>query len=69
MNPSHLHPSIAADFPQDDLLRLEIKVAQRADELTERHGGLPGRDLEHWLQAEHEILEADGEDSSATRLI
>jgi len=69
MDSSHLHPSLAIDFPEDDLLRLEIKVAQRADELTERHGGQPGRDLEHWLQAEHEIFEADGEDSSAIRSV
>lgn len=48
-----------ASAEEDDLLRLEMKVAQRADEL--RHG-IRGRDLECWLQAEREIF---GPDDSA----
>jgi hypothetical protein len=30
-------------------------VARRAFELWEQHGRRPGRDLEHWLQAEAEL--------------
>jgi len=40
----------------DDLLRLEIKIAQRADQLWQDNGLARGNDLEHWLQAEREIL-------------
>ena len=41
--------------PAEDLDRLELQIARRADELTLR-GGVRGRDLEHWLQAEREII-------------
>jgi hypothetical protein len=41
----------------DDLLQLEMRIAQRADELRS-HGGYPGgTDLVHWMQAEREVLE------------
>jgi Protein of unknown function (DUF2934) len=40
----------------DRLLQLELKVAQRADKLAEASGRSRGKDLEHWLQAEQEIL-------------
>lgn len=43
--------------PADDLDQLELRIARRADELNHRFGQ-PGHDLEHWLQAEHEILTA-----------
>jgi hypothetical protein len=41
--------------PVDDLDRLELRIARRADELNTCFGA-HGRDLEHWLQAEREII-------------
>jgi hypothetical protein len=42
----------------DDLLQLEMRIAQRADELRS-HAGYPGgTDLIHWMQAEREVLES-----------
>lgn len=41
--------------PADDLDQLELRIARRADELNHRFGQ-PGHDLEHWLQAEREII-------------
>jgi hypothetical protein len=41
--------------PADDLDHLELRIARRADELNGRFGH-HGHDLEHWLQAEHEII-------------
>lgn len=43
--------------PADDLDRLELRIARRADELNHRFGH-HGHDLEHWLQAEREIIAA-----------
>jgi hypothetical protein len=43
--------------PADDLDQLELRIARRADELN-GHFGARGHDLEHWLQAEHEIIVA-----------
>jgi hypothetical protein len=40
----------------DRLLQLELRVAQRADKLAEASGRIRGKDLEHWLQAEQEVL-------------
>jgi len=49
--------SSTAAFAQDDhLLQLELKIAQRADVLLQASGSVRGRDLEHWLQAEREVL-------------
>jgi hypothetical protein len=39
-------------------------ISNRARELWESSGQIDGRDLENWLQAEKELLEAAGEDSS-----
>jgi hypothetical protein len=44
-------------FGEDDLLRLEIQVAQRADELAGSEDQIGATDLERWLRAEHEIFE------------
>jgi hypothetical protein len=41
---------------EDALLRLEMKIAQRADELWKNAGKARGNDLEHWLQAEREAF-------------
>jgi hypothetical protein len=42
--------------PADDLDWLELQIARRADELC-LQAGIRGKDLEHWLQAEREIME------------
>ncbi|HVW21568.1 MAG TPA: DUF2934 domain-containing protein [Opitutaceae bacterium] len=42
--------------PDDELLRLEMKIAQRADRLWQDSGGIRGNDLAHWLRAEQEVL-------------
>ena len=41
--------------PASDLERLELQIARRADELT-LGAGVGGKDLEHWLQAEREVI-------------
>ena len=57
MNTPELDASATAVLPEDDrLLQLELRVAQRADELSQKNGNVRGRDLEHWLQAEQEIF-------------
>ena len=43
-------------FPEDELLQLELRVAQRADKISLENGGVRGKDLEHWLRAEQEIF-------------
>jgi hypothetical protein len=42
---------------EGDLLRLELRIARRADRLWRKAGYCRGRDLIHWLQAETEVLE------------
>jgi hypothetical protein len=54
-SPAKTH-KLPAVYLEADLLKLEIRVARRADQLSLKHGGSRGRDLEHWLQAEREIL-------------
>ncbi len=50
-----------AGFPpvptDDPLVYLQTLVARRADELRMALGRGPGRDLECWLQAEHDIFD------------
>lgn len=41
---------------RDDLLRLEIRIAQRADQLWNQDGRDRCNGLKHWLQAEREIF-------------
>ena len=57
MNTPECLASPSAGFAPDDLFRIEIKVAQRADQLSGEAGGGRERDREHWLQAEREIFE------------
>jgi DUF2934 family protein len=42
-------------------------ISNRAREIWESSGQIEGRDLENWLQAEKELLEAAGADSSNNR--
>jgi hypothetical protein len=44
-------------FTEDALLQLELKVAQRADQLSQESGSVRGQDLQYWLRAEQEIFE------------
>lgn len=44
----------------DESLPLEERVRQRAHEIYLQNGGQDGSDLEDWLQAEAEILAAQG---------
>lgn len=46
----------AAPLAEGELVRLELRVARRADSLWRDSGGTKGSDLIHWLQAENEIL-------------
>jgi hypothetical protein len=58
MNTPSTDASAPAVFNDDDrLMQLELRVAQRADELSQESGSVRGRDLEHWLRAEQEIFE------------
>jgi hypothetical protein len=44
------------EFPADELLRLELKIARRADELSRSAPPDPISDREHWVQAERDVL-------------
>ena len=46
----------APTLPTDELFQLERKIAQRADELSRCLGVDREHALEHWRQAEREIL-------------
>lgn len=43
-------------LPQDELFRVELRIARRADELARLHGTNPVRALDPWRQAERELL-------------
>ena len=45
------------------LVPLRVQIETRAYEIWSASGGGPGRDLDHWLQAEAEILKATEERS------
>src|SRR5438876_9707474 len=53
----------------DEMKQMQDRIMRRAYDIFERNGRLFGRDLDHWLQAERELLwkpavelrEADGE--------
>lgn len=47
------------EFEYDELFRLEQMIARRADELSRQFGVNRGHVLEHWRQAEREVLELD----------
>jgi len=57
MKPANKGTKEAAPFREGDLLRLELKVARRADILWRSAGYCSGKDLIYWLQAENEVLE------------
>lgn len=44
-------------FPTDELERLELKIARRADDLSEHGAADPRHAIDHWCRAEREALE------------
>jgi len=42
--------------PADEFTQLQLKVAQRADQISQKNGSARERDLEYWLEAEREFL-------------
>lgn len=56
MNPDNT-AALSAGFDGDDLLQLEMRIAQRADELSRSPGSGGGTDLIHWIKAEREVLD------------
>jgi hypothetical protein len=61
MNPTAIPADNPAPFPEDELSQFELHVARRADELARMNGPSLSRDLEFWLQAERELLQAPGD--------
>ena len=50
-------PEVDSTMPwAEELLRLELRVARRADELSGRASSTRSRDLLLWFQAEREIM-------------
>ncbi len=47
-------PSVSP--PSDELTQLQLKVAQRADQISQKTRTPQERDLAHWLEAEREFL-------------
>jgi|HubBroStandDraft_1064217.scaffolds.fasta_scaffold1054176_2 hypothetical protein len=43
-------------YSEEDLLQLEIQVAQRADALSRQAERNTSNDMVHWLQAEREVF-------------
>ncbi len=52
-------PSVDAPefFPTDELERLELRIARRADDLSRLDAADPRHALDHWCRAEREALE------------
>ena len=51
------YPSSNA-FAEDELLRLELQVAQLADQLSQNDGQTRRQDMEYWTEAERAVLAA-----------
>lgn len=43
-------------FPKDQLFRVELRIARRADELARLYGSDPVHALDPWRQAEREMF-------------
>ena len=48
---------------EDDLMQLQLQIAQRADALAQsrKEGHDQDRDRKYWLEAEHDVLSRRGE--------
>ena len=53
-------PTLARQMPVETLPR-EEQIRRRAYELYQQRGNQAGSDIEDWLQAEAEILRAEGD--------
>ena len=49
---------MAKTFSKSDGRPSHQEIAQRAYELFEKSGGLPGRDMQNWLEAERQLVAA-----------
>ncbi len=49
--------SVLVGFTEDDLLLLEMKIAERADQISRGDGASRRKDMDLWMQAEHEMFE------------
>jgi hypothetical protein len=56
MKPSVSVVQVTEFTPVDELERLQLRIAQRADDLSKTGSSSSGSALENWLQAEREIL-------------
>jgi hypothetical protein len=45
-----------ADLLSQELFKMELRIARRADELVRTLAPFPGRDVDCWLEAEREVL-------------
>ena len=51
-----IRPSEAFTLTEDELFGLELRVAKRADEIAQTGARGMSHDVEHWLQAERDVL-------------
>lgn len=52
-----------------DPAALHEAVRRRAEEIYLRHGSIPGRDVQNWMEAEQEILSEVGQPSAKRRAV
>ncbi|HEY0947205.1 MAG TPA: hypothetical protein VGD81_18120 [Opitutaceae bacterium] len=51
------YPTEKSDLQlENDLVQLELRIARRADELSQRHEHDRAKDRDDWQQAEREVL-------------
>jgi hypothetical protein len=56
MNRSVPTPTSFAPTTEDELMDFQLRVARRADELSQSRGRHTQSDLERWLDAERDVL-------------
>jgi hypothetical protein len=56
MNRSVPIPASFAPTTEDELMDFQLRVARRADELSQSRGRHTQTDLERWLDAERDVL-------------
>jgi hypothetical protein len=52
-----MRPNVSPECVAENDLRTDLHEAirQRAEQIYERNGRIPGRDIENWIQAEQEV--------------
>lgn len=58
--PANVPPESGAVQDVDVVEGLHEAIRRRAEQIYERNGKIPGRDIENWMQAEHEIRSETG---------